>query len=96
MSGKTIDLVGIALSPSAKQTLQQISQVGDKKSGRLFSPSKILAETPQNRYHRVRHHNKTRLSTLNYDPKMAKFSIPHSFEPTESLKHNHTPKKLLF
>ena len=24
---------------------------------------------------------------------MAKFSIPHSFEPTESLKHNHTPKK---
>jgi len=24
---------------------------------------------------------------------MAKFSIPHSFEPTESLKHDHTPKK---
>ena len=24
---------------------------------------------------------------------MAKFSIPPSFEPTESLKHDHTPKK---
>ena len=24
---------------------------------------------------------------------MAKFSIPHSFEPTESLKHDHIPKK---
>ena len=24
---------------------------------------------------------------------MAKFSIPHSFEPTESLKHDYIPKK---
>ena len=24
---------------------------------------------------------------------MIKFPIPHSFEPTESLKHDHTPKK---
>ena len=24
---------------------------------------------------------------------MTKFSLPPSFEPTESLKHNHTPKK---
>src|SRR5437764_435979 len=37
-------------------------------------------------YHRTRY-------TSKHDLKMTKFSIPPSFEPTESLKHNHTPKK---
>ena len=34
-----------------------------------------------------------RVFLLNHNLKMAKFSILHSFEPTESLEHNHTPKK---
>src|SRR5436305_14941408 len=42
-------------------------------------------------HHRAGHH-RTRVSPQ-YDLKMTKFSLPPSFEPTESLKHNHTPKK---